>query len=78
MVHDARTPAVVLEGLNEMSGPVFKLTTIPGYPRRGISASHDLDETTPAVDVLTGDMSLVGQASPSRRVSGTSVGIAAG
>jgi exopolysaccharide biosynthesis polyprenyl glycosylphosphotransferase len=50
-----------LEAMNEMSGPVFKVTNDPRVTRVGkILRKYSLDELPQLVNVLRGEMSLVG------------------
>jgi exopolysaccharide biosynthesis polyprenyl glycosylphosphotransferase len=61
MVPEAEKMMAELEALNEMSGPVFKITNDPRItcPGRFLRKSS-IDELPQLFNVLTGDMSLVG------------------
>ena len=65
MVHDAERQRKALEGLNEMSGPVFKIRNDPRITRIGAFLRRtSLDEFPQLWNVLRGDMSLVGPRPP--------------
>jgi len=61
MVSDAEQRKMELAALNEMSGPVFKVTNDPRITRVGqILRKWSLDEFPQLFNVLRGEMSLVG------------------
>ena len=61
MVSDAEQRKVELAALNEMSGPVFKLTNDPRVTPVGrILRKWSIDELPQLFNVLRGEMSLVG------------------
>lgn len=61
MVSDAEQRRHELEALNEMDGPVFKLTEDPRVTRIGrFLRRHSIDELPQLMNVLRGEMSLVG------------------
>lgn len=61
MVTDAEQLKVELQALNEMDGPVFKLTNDPRVTRIGrFIRRWSIDEWPQMINVLLGDMSLVG------------------
>jgi exopolysaccharide biosynthesis polyprenyl glycosylphosphotransferase len=61
MVTDAEQRKHELEALNEMSGPVFKVTGDPRVTRFGrFLRRYSIDELPQLFNVLRGDMSLVG------------------
>ena len=61
MVDDAEIKLAELEYLNEMSGPVFKISSDPRItPVGSILRQTSVDELPQLINVLKGDMSLVG------------------
>jgi len=61
MVSDAEQRRHELEALNEMDGPVFKVTDDPRVTPIGrFLRRHSIDELPQLINVLRGDMSLVG------------------
>src|ERR1700687_5555703 len=65
MVHDAEALREQLESLNEMRGPVFKITHDPRITTVGAwMRRYSLDELPQLYSVLKGDMSLVGPRPP--------------
>ena len=61
MVHDAEARMAELEGLNELSGPIFKMKRDPRATSIGrLLRSTSIDELPQLWNVLTGEMSLVG------------------
>ena len=72
MIPDAEEKQTELECLNEMSGPVFKITNDPRItPIGNFLRKTSIDELPQLYNVLIGDMSLVGpRALPVRDYNG--------
>lgn len=61
MIPDAEAKLAELESLNEVNGPAFKIKQDPRItPIGAFLRKHSLDELTQLINVLRGDMSLVG------------------
>ena len=61
MIPDAEEKLAELESLNEVNGPAFKIKQDPRItPIGAFLRKHSLDELTQLINVLRGDMSLVG------------------